>query len=76
MIFYSGHMFPKWNGNILIAGLGTQGIVRLTIANGKVANEERIELGRRIRDVEQAPDGSIYVATDEGNGRILRLSPK
>jgi glucose/arabinose dehydrogenase len=73
MIFYTGAMFPTWKNNLLIAGLGPLGIVRLTIANSKVANEERIE---RIRDVEQAPDGSIYVATDQDQGRIWRLSLK
>lgn len=76
MIFYTGTMFPQWKNNILIAGLGTLGIVRLEIKDGKVVNEERIELGRRIRDVEQAPDGTIYVATDDNDGRIWRLSPK
>jgi glucose/arabinose dehydrogenase len=76
MIFYTGAMFPQWKGNILIAGLGTLGIIRLEVKDGKVVNEERIELGRRIRDVEQAPDGSIYVATDDDDGRLWRLSKK
>lgn len=76
MIFYTGTMFPQWKNNILIAGLGTLGIVRLEIKDGKVVNEERIELGRRIRDLEQAPDGSIYVATDDDDGRLWRLSKK
>ncbi len=74
MIFYTGAMFPQWKNNILIAGLGTLGLVRLEIKDGKVVNEERIELGHRIRDVEQAPDGSIYVATDDADGRLWRLS--
>jgi glucose/arabinose dehydrogenase len=76
MIFYTGSMFPNWKNNILIAGLGTLGIVRLEIQNGTVVHEERIELGRRIRDVEQAPDGAIYVATDDSDGRLWRLTPK
>lgn len=76
MIFYTGNLFAKWKNDLLIASLGTPGIVRVTITNGKVANEERIELDDRIRDVEQAPDGSIYVATDDSDGRILRLRPK
>jgi len=76
MIFYTGAMFPSWKNNLLVASLGTPGIVRLTIVNGKVTNEERIKLDERIRDVEQAPDGSIYVATDEGDGSIWRLRLK
>lgn len=74
--FYTGAMFPAWKNNLLVAGLGPLGIVRLTIESGKVTGEERIELGERIRDVEQAPDGSIYVATDQGDGRIWRLRLK
>ena len=73
MIFYTGAMFPSWKNNLLVSGLGPLGIVRLTIENGKVTGEERIELGDRIRDVDQAPDGSIYVATDQDDGRIWRL---
>jgi glucose/arabinose dehydrogenase len=76
MIFYTGAMFPEWKNNILIAGLGTLGIVRLEIKDGNVVHEERIELGRRIRDVEQAPDGAVYVATDDDGGVIWRLSKK
>jgi glucose/arabinose dehydrogenase len=76
MIFYTGTLFAKWKNDLLIASLGTPGIVRLTIVNGKVANEQRIELNERVRDIEQAPDGSIYVATDESGGRIWRLRPK
>ena len=76
MIFYTGPMFPKWQGNILIASLGTLGVVRLRLEGGKVAEEERIALGQRIRDVEQAPDGSLYVLTDDSDGAIWRLRPK
>lgn len=74
MIFYTGDMFSEWQNDMLIGGLSSQGIVRVRI-NGKEAKEvERISLGARIRDVKQAPDGSVYVLTDQGNGKILRLS--
>lgn len=76
MLFYSGSMFPEWQGSALIGGLTAQGIVRVNIAGEQQANEvERISLGARIRDVEQAPDGSVYVLTDQNNGNIWRLSP-
>jgi glucose/arabinose dehydrogenase len=74
MIFYSGEMFPEWRGSMLIGGLSAQGIVRLELDGDAVAREERIPLGARIRDVEQAPDGALIVLTDEGNGEILRLT--
>ncbi len=76
MIFYSGAMFPLWRGNILIAGLSSQGLVRMKAEGGKASEAERIPLGERIRDVEQALDGSIYVLTDDGNGKVLRLRPQ
>jgi aldose sugar dehydrogenase len=75
MIFYTGDMFPAWKGNILIAGLGSVALIRLKLDNGKVTEEERIDMGARIRDVEQAPDGSVYLVTDDSDGSVLRLSP-
>jgi glucose/arabinose dehydrogenase len=75
MLFYSGTMFPRWRGHMLIGGLSSEGLVRLTFESGKPTSEERIALGARVRDVEQAPDGSIYVLTDEDDGDVLRLTP-
>ena len=72
--FYTADAIPAWKGNLLIAGLSEQAIVRLTLDGEKVTGEERIPLGTRIRDVQQAPDGSVYALTDEGNGKILRLT--
>ena len=78
--FYTADAIPAWKGNLLIAGLSEQAIVRLTLDGEKVTGEERIPLGARIRDVQQAPDGSVYALTDEGDGKVLRLrlenSPK
>jgi glucose/arabinose dehydrogenase len=53
-------------------------LVRLTLDNGHVTGEERYlgELGDRIRDVQQGPDGLLYVVTDEDDGRVLRVVPK
>ena len=72
--FYTADAIPAWKGNLLIAGLSEQAIVRLTLDGEKVTGEERIPLGARIRDVQQAPDGSVYALTDEGDGKILRLT--
>jgi glucose/arabinose dehydrogenase len=75
MAFYTGDLFPAWRGNLLIGGLTAQGIVRLELDGQRVANEERIDLGTRIRDVRQGPDGAVYALTDESDGEILRLTP-
>jgi glucose/arabinose dehydrogenase len=78
LIFYTGDAFPAWRGNALIGGLSARGLIRVEI-NGDTAREaERYDLGARIREVEQGPDGSIYVLEDEqrgSQGRLLRLVP-
>jgi len=72
--FYTADAIPAWKGNLLIAALSGQAIVRLTLDGEKVVDEERIPMGARIRDVVQGPDGAVYALTDEGNGEILRLT--
>lgn len=75
MIFYDGSVFPEWKNSMMIGGLTATGIVRVNV-NGEQAQEvERIPLSIRVRDVEQGPDGTIWVLTDEKNGKILQLKP-
>lgn len=76
MIFYTGAAFPQWNGQVLIAALGAGGIVRVAIDGEKAREVERIDLGNRIREIEQAPDGSIYVLEDGEGGRLRHITPK
>ena len=73
-LFYDGAMFP-WKGDLIVGGLSSQAIIRLTIAGNKVTNEERLNMGRRMRDVVQASDGAILAVTDDKNGELLRLTP-
>jgi aldose sugar dehydrogenase len=78
MLFYTGDALPGWKGSVLIGSLGGA-LVRLELAGGKVVREERYqdgELGSRIRDVRQGPDGLVYLVTDEGDGRVLRVLPR
>jgi len=74
--FYSGAMFPAWNGNLLVAGLKEKHIARLVMENNRVVGEERLltDLGERIRDVAVGPDGAVWAITDEDNGKLVRLS--
>lgn len=74
MTFYTAGAIPGWKGNLLIGGLSSEAIVRLTLDGEKVTEEERIPMGTRIRDVRQGPDGAVYALTDEGDGKILRLT--
>jgi len=77
MDFYTGDKFPAWRGNLLIALLRTQALVRLELDGEKVVREERMlrGLNQRLRHVRQGQDGYIYLLTDESDGRVLRLEP-
>jgi aldose sugar dehydrogenase len=76
MIFYGGDLFPDWRGNALIGALSGEAIVRLKVDGDTVTAEEKIDMGRRIRDVIEAPDGAILALGDEDNAELLRLTPK
>jgi glucose/arabinose dehydrogenase len=71
----SGVAVGRWRGDILMGGLSAKGIVRVDLDGNTVRGEHRIELGQRIRDVAQGPDGAVYALTDQTDGEILRLSP-
>ena len=77
MTFYTGDAIPGWKGSILIGSMTPGALVRLELRDGKVTREERYlgELGERIRDVQQGPDGFVYVVTDASDGRVLRVRP-
>ena len=58
----------------MIGGLTTREVVRLVVDGTTVIEEERLPLQKRIRDVDIAPDGSIYLLTDHDDGNVLRIS--
>jgi aldose sugar dehydrogenase len=76
MTFYTGDAIQAWRGNLLIAGLSSEAIIRLTLEGETVKAEERIPMGTRIRDVAIGLDGAVYALTDEWDGEILRLAPE
>ena len=77
MIFYQGDAFRGWKGSILVGSMTPGALVRLVIEGGKVAREERYlgDLRERIRDVQEGPDGLVYLVTDSPTGRVLRVRP-
>jgi glucose/arabinose dehydrogenase len=77
MAFYTGDLVPAWKGSLFVGALAGSHLERLVLDGDEVVAEERLltNLGERIRDVRQGPDGAIYVVTDSSRGRILRLGP-
>lgn len=76
--WYSGTMFPAWRGSLFVGALGQKRLVRLVVQGDKVVGEEHLLVDRdkRIRDVKQARDGSIYVVTDDADGELWRISAR
>jgi glucose/arabinose dehydrogenase len=77
-ILYTGKLFPEWNGDGFIGGLSSQSLVRVEFTNGGAREAQRFDMGRRIREVEQGPDGAIWLLEDQRNltgGRLLKLTP-
>ena len=77
-VWYTGDKYPGWKGSLFVGSMQPGALVRLALENGRVKTEERYlgSLGDRIRDVQQGPDGLLYLITDEEDGRILRVVPK
>jgi glucose/arabinose dehydrogenase len=84
MTFYDGDRFPSWRNNLFVGGLQFGRIPRTGQMHRIVFNEDWqeirreaifVELRQRIRDVDQGPDGLLYVLTDEQDGALLKLEP-
>ena len=77
LMFYKGAMFPQWNGSALISGLASEAILRITFdGKGGAKPAERWEVRHRVRDVEVAPDGALWLLEDENPGGVFRVTPK
>jgi len=79
LLFYTGDKFPGWRGSLFVGGMAGEVLSRLTLDNRRVMNEEKLaqRIGR-VRDVRQGPDGFIYLAIDDRQGKktpIVRLEP-
>jgi glucose/arabinose dehydrogenase len=77
MVVVRGSMFPAWRGNVLVGALSGKSLVRLVLDGARVTGEERLltERGERIREVAEAPDGALWLLTDDGDGKLLRVTP-
>jgi glucose/arabinose dehydrogenase len=78
LIFYDGKLWPQWKGSAFLGALSGEALIRVEV-NGAVARKaDQWDMGTRIRDVAEGPDGAIYLLEDgeEGaNGKLLKLTP-
>lgn len=78
LMIYRGSMFPQWRGDAFIGGLSSQALIRVDLNGANAAKGDQWAMGARIREVEEGPDGAIYVLEDGrsgSQGRLLRLTP-
>ncbi|MCK8463836.1 PQQ-dependent sugar dehydrogenase [Aliiroseovarius sp. S1339] len=73
LAIYSGEMFPDWKGNAFIGGLVSKALIRVQIDGTNAQEAERFSWNKRVRDVEQGPNGALWVLEDKSGGRLLRL---
>ena len=77
LTFYTGTMFPAWQGSALVGGMQTQTLNRITFdGKGGARPAERWAVGFRVRDVEVAPDGAVWLVQDDKAGGLFRVIPK
>jgi glucose/arabinose dehydrogenase len=79
LIFYTGKAFPDWEGDAFAGALSGKALVRIEFEGDTAKEAERYDLGQRIREVEQGPDGSLWLLEDQDEGtggRLLRLTPR
>jgi glucose/arabinose dehydrogenase len=79
LMIYSGQLFPQYQGSAFIGGLSSQALIRVEINGTEARKADQWDMGQRIREVEQGPDGAIYLLEDQRGGtggRLLKLTPK
>jgi glucose/arabinose dehydrogenase len=76
LMFYSGNLFPQWKGSAFISGLGSGTLNRISVDGATAKPAERYPMNFRVRDVEQAPDGALWLLEDSPSGGLYRLAPK
>ncbi|NML07758.1 PQQ-dependent sugar dehydrogenase [Sphingomonas sp. G-3-2-10] len=79
LIVYSGKLWPQWRGDLFIGGLSSKALIRVDVDGTNATKGDQWGMGARIREVEEGPDGAIWVLEDGGsgsNGRLLKITPK
>lgn len=74
LVFYTGDLFPAWRGSALLGGLSSRSLVRVEIDGDDAREAERFAMGARVREVEQGPEGAVWLLQDDG--KLLKLTPR
>ena len=76
LIIYSGDLFPQWKGDAIFGALSGEVLVHAKINGANATKADHWPMGARIREVEQGPEGEVYLLEDgPSGGRLLRLDP-
>ena len=75
LMIYSGDRFGAWKGDAFLGALSGRALVRVHLDGENATKADQWDMGQRIRDVVQGPDGSIWVLEDTPGGRLLQLNP-
>ena len=76
LAIYTGDRFASWKGDLFAGGLVSRDVRRIELdESGNVVTQEPIDIGQRVRDVRQGPDGLLYILTDEPDGQLIRFEP-
>lgn len=78
LIVYSGKLWPEWKGDLFIGGLSSKSLVRVDVDGTNARKGDQWDMGERIREPEEGPDGAIWLLEDGqrgGQGRLLKLTP-
>jgi glucose/arabinose dehydrogenase len=76
LVFYTGNQFPAWKNSAFTGGLSSKALIRIEFNGNSAREAERFDMGARIREVEQGPDGAIWLLEDGSKANLLQLVPK
>jgi glucose/arabinose dehydrogenase len=76
LMIYSGKLFPNWTGDAFIGALGGEALIRVDLNGERATKADQWPMKTRIREVEQGPDGAIWLLEDGDDGRLMKLTPK
>lgn len=77
LMFYTGNAFPAWTGSGFVSGMGSRSLTRLVMdGKGGAKTAERWDIGKRVRDVTEAPDGTLWLLEDANPGALIHVTPK